>query len=76
MEQRGHGLFSVLGSRTIWLDEIGGASKLKLVLNSWVTGSTALVAEVLTVAKRLNVDGQLFLDIIKVCCVPPSKHRF
>ncbi len=59
-------VFDAIGARTIQLgDEPGAATRLKLVLNTWVLSLTASVAETLAVADSLGVDGQRFLDAIE-----------
>jgi 3-hydroxyisobutyrate dehydrogenase len=57
-------LFDAVGSRTIWLDEAGQASRLKLVVNAWVIALTAALAESLALAEHLDLDPQTFLDAI------------
>ncbi|MEV5985788.1 NAD(P)-dependent oxidoreductase [Streptomyces sp. NPDC052051] len=60
-------VFDAVGSRTVWAGEDGaeaGATRLKLVANSWVLAVTAATGEVLALAKGLGVDPQNFLDII------------
>jgi 3-hydroxyisobutyrate dehydrogenase len=57
-------LFDAVGSRTIWLDEIGQASRLKLVVNAWVIALTAALAESTALAEHLHVDPRAFLDAI------------
>lgn len=59
-------LFDAWGSRTVVAgDEPGDASRLKLVANSWIGGLLAALAESITVARRLGVDPELFLDAIE-----------
>ena len=58
-------VFEAIGSRTIWLDNIGDASKLKLVVNSWVLAVSAAIAEAIALAEGLGFDPQLFLDTVK-----------
>jgi 3-hydroxyisobutyrate dehydrogenase len=65
LEPRCQPVFDAIGARTIWLDHIGEASKLKLVVNSWVLAVTAAIAEAIALAEGLGLDPQLFLDTIK-----------
>ncbi|TDC65939.1 NAD(P)-dependent oxidoreductase [Streptomyces hainanensis] len=59
-------VFSAIGSRTLWVgDEVGAASRLKLVCNSWVLAVTHGTAEALALAKGLDVDPQHFLDAVE-----------
>jgi 3-hydroxyisobutyrate dehydrogenase len=57
-------VFDAIGARTIWLDRVGEASKLKLVVNSWVLAVTAAIAEAIALAEGLGIDPQLFLDTV------------
>lgn len=65
LEPRCQPVFDAIGARTIWLDNVGDASKLKLVVNSWVLAVTAAIAEAIALAEGLGLDPQLFLDTIK-----------
>ncbi|TDC19320.1 NAD(P)-dependent oxidoreductase [Streptomyces sp. 8K308] len=59
-------VFSAIGSRTLWVgEEVGAASRLKLVCNSWVLAVTHGTAEALALAKGLGVDPQGFLDAVE-----------
>jgi 3-hydroxyisobutyrate dehydrogenase len=59
-------VFEAIGARTIELgDDPGAATRLKLVLNTWVLALTAGLAETLAVAHALGVDGGRFLDMIE-----------
>lgn len=60
-------LFDVIGKRTLWVSEdgaSGAASRLKLVLNTWVIALTIGVGEALSLAKALDVDPELFVDVV------------
>lgn len=57
-------LVDVLGTRTVWLDEAGQASRLKLVVNTWIGGLTALLGEVFALADGLDVDPRRFLEAV------------
>ncbi len=65
LEPRCQPVFDAIGARTIWLDHVGEASKLKLVVNSWVLAVTAAIAEAIALAEGLGLDPQLFLDTVK-----------
>ena len=65
LEAKCQPVFDAIGARTIWLDNVGEASKLKLVVNSWVLAVTAAIAEAIALAEGLGLDPQLFLDTIK-----------
>ncbi|MEU7167993.1 NAD(P)-dependent oxidoreductase [Streptomyces morookaense] len=61
-------VFEAIGARTLWVGEdadIGAASRLKLVLNSWVLAVTHGTAEALALAKGLGVDPQRFLGALE-----------
>jgi 3-hydroxyisobutyrate dehydrogenase len=45
-------------------DEVGGASALKLAVNSWVAGAAALTAQAIALTRGLGLDGRLFLEAI------------
>jgi 3-hydroxyisobutyrate dehydrogenase len=64
LEPRCQKVFDAVGARTIWLDNVGDASKLKLVVNSWVLAVTAAIAEAIALAEGLGLDPQLFLDTV------------
>ncbi|MFE3206246.1 NAD(P)-dependent oxidoreductase [Embleya sp. NPDC055664] len=60
-------LFDTIGQRTMWVGEdgtSGTASRLKLVLNTWVLALTHGVGETLALAKGLDVDPKLVFDAI------------
>ncbi|MFJ2739907.1 NAD(P)-dependent oxidoreductase [Streptomyces sp. NPDC087440] len=60
-------LFDTIGSRTVWVGEDGtkgAASRLKLVLNTWVIALTNGVGEALSLARGLDVDPKHFVDVI------------
>ena len=58
-------VFEAIGSKTVWLGpEPGTASRLKLVVNSWVLAVMSGVAEAIALARGLGVDPQLFVDAV------------
>lgn len=57
-------LFEAVGSRTIWLDEVGQPSRLKLVVNAWVIALTTALAESTALAEHLDLDPRAFLAAI------------
>jgi 3-hydroxyisobutyrate dehydrogenase len=58
-------VLDAVGSRTVWLDEVGQPSSLKLAYNAWVLTTVEGVAESLTLADALGVDPTLVLDVIR-----------
>jgi 3-hydroxyisobutyrate dehydrogenase len=58
-------VFDAIGRKTVWLgQEPGAASRLKLVVNSWVLAVMSGVAEAIALARGLGVDPQLFVDAV------------
>ncbi|MET7328935.1 NAD(P)-dependent oxidoreductase [Nonomuraea sp. NPDC005650] len=60
-------VFDAVGARTVWTGEDGaaaGATRLKLVANSWVLAVNNAAGEVLALAKALGVDPQGFFDAV------------
>ncbi|MEV3973288.1 NAD(P)-dependent oxidoreductase [Streptomyces sp. NPDC050698] len=60
-------VFDAVGARTVWSGEDGaegGATRLKLVANSWVLAVTAAAGEALALSQALGVDPQGFLDLV------------
>ncbi len=60
-------VFDAIGRATTWVaDDAAGlaASRLKLVVNSWVLAVTAATAESIALARGLGVDPQAFLDAV------------
>ncbi|MFG3101910.1 NAD(P)-dependent oxidoreductase [Streptomyces sp. NPDC048182] len=60
-------VFDAVGSRTVWTGDdgaAGSASRLKLVVNSWIIAATNAVGEALALAEALDVDADGFLDAV------------
>jgi 3-hydroxyisobutyrate dehydrogenase len=57
-------IFGTLGSRTVWLTEVGDGSRLKLVLNNWLAILVEGIAESLALSEGLGLDPRLFLTTI------------
>ncbi|HEY2519736.1 MAG TPA: NAD(P)-dependent oxidoreductase [Streptosporangiaceae bacterium] len=58
-------VFDAIGRTTIWLDEAGAATRLKLVASSWVAAVTAATGETLALARGLGTDPQAFLAAVR-----------
>ena len=60
-------VFDAVGSRTVWVGEdaaAGTASRLKLVVNSWVVSVANAAGEIVALSEALEVDPRQFLDLI------------
>ncbi len=75
LRERAEPLFGVLGQKTVWLDRVGEASRLKLVLNAWLLGLLAALADAVRLAEALGVDTGVFLDTIEGGPVGPPYAR-
>ncbi|MFF4017984.1 NAD(P)-dependent oxidoreductase [Streptomyces sp. NPDC001843] len=61
-------VFDAVGARTVWAGDdaaAAGATRLKLVANSWVLAATAAAGEVLALSKGLGVDPNSFFDLVQ-----------
>jgi 3-hydroxyisobutyrate dehydrogenase len=58
-------VFDAIGRRTDWVGEGTEASRLKLVMNSWVGALTTAVGEAIALAEGLDLDPKLFFQAIK-----------
>jgi 3-hydroxyisobutyrate dehydrogenase len=58
-------IFDAVGARTFWLGEGTEASRLKLVVNSWVLALTSATGEALAMAQAFGLDPSLFLKAIE-----------
>jgi 3-hydroxyisobutyrate dehydrogenase len=56
--------FDAIGKRTLRLGRAGVGTRLKLVTNDWIVGAVAVLAETMSLADALGVDGGVFLDEI------------
>jgi 3-hydroxyisobutyrate dehydrogenase len=57
-------IFDVLGSQTLWLQNPGDGSRLKLALNNWLAVLVEGMVETLTLSEALGIDPHLLLDAI------------
>lgn len=57
--------FSALGRKTVWLGEIGQGSRMKLVVNAYMSALIEGVAEALELADRLGVDSAKLAEAIE-----------
>ncbi len=58
-------VFDAVGARTLRLGPAGAGTKLKVVVNSWIVGVVAVLAETISLAEALEVDPASFLEAIK-----------
>ncbi len=58
-------VFSVLGRRTVWLGEAGQGSRMKLVVNAYMSILIEGVAEALELADRLGMDESRLAECIE-----------
>jgi 3-hydroxyisobutyrate dehydrogenase len=58
-------VFDAIGSRTIWLEETGDGSRLKLVLNSWLAFLMEGIAESAALADTLGLDHAVLADALR-----------
>jgi len=58
-------VFGAIGSRTIWLEETGDGSRLKLVLNSWLAFLMEGIAESAALADTLGLDHAVLADALR-----------
>ncbi|MEV5752640.1 NAD(P)-dependent oxidoreductase [Actinoallomurus sp. NPDC052308] len=63
-DERAERVFDAIGSRTVWVGEGTEASRLKLVLNSWVLALTTATGEAIALAEAFGLDPRLFLETI------------
>ena len=58
-------IFEAIGARTVWLGEAGAGARVKVVVNGWIVGVVAVLAETINAAEALGVDPQLFFAAIE-----------
>lgn len=60
-------VLDAIGVRTLWFDdtgETGTATRVKIVVNSWVLALVSGVAEAMSLAEGLGLDPSVFLDVV------------
>jgi 3-hydroxyisobutyrate dehydrogenase len=58
-------VFSVIGRKTVWLGEAGQGSRMKLVVNAYMSILIEGVAEAMELATRLGVDASALAETIE-----------
>ncbi len=57
-------VFAAVGGRTLWLGEAGAGSRAKVMVNTWVIGVVAALAETLALGRALELDADLLFEIL------------
>lgn len=57
-------VFDAIGQKTVWFERPCGASRMKVVVNSWLLALTGGLAETIAIARALDVDPKDFLEIL------------
>lgn len=57
-------VLDALGSRTLLVGEAQQASRLKLVVNAWMTTATVAIADALQASEELGIGRQALLDVL------------
>jgi 3-hydroxyisobutyrate dehydrogenase len=57
-------IFDAVGKRTMWVGEAGAASRLKVVVNSWIVSVVEGTAEMLALAEGLGIDPSLAMEAV------------
>ena len=65
VRERVRPVFDAVGRKTVWLDEVGAATRLKLVANSWIAALNVAVGETVALAEALDVAPETFLEAIR-----------
>lgn len=62
--ERVEAVFDAVGKRTLWLDEVGAPTRLKLAVNAWILALVEGTAETMALAEGLGLDPALVLDLV------------
>ena len=57
-------VFDAVGARTLWIGEAGAGSRAKVMVNAWVIGVVAALAETLSLGRALELDPELLFEIL------------
>jgi 3-hydroxyisobutyrate dehydrogenase len=58
-------VFDAIGQKTVWFERPCAASRMKVVVNSWLLALTGGLAETIAIARALEVDPKDFLEILE-----------
>jgi 3-hydroxyisobutyrate dehydrogenase len=61
---RARPILDVLGTHTLYVGAAGQASRVKLIVNSWMTASVVAMADTLLACEQLGVDPGLVLQVL------------
>jgi len=64
VRERVRPVFDAIGRKTVWQDEVGAATRLKLVTNSWIAALNVAAGETVALARALGVDPEAFLESV------------
>jgi 3-hydroxyisobutyrate dehydrogenase len=65
LRDRAAPIFDAVGQKTMWIDEVpGAATRMKLVVNSWVLTVTEGAAETIALAEGLGLDPSLLFEAV------------
>jgi 3-hydroxyisobutyrate dehydrogenase len=64
LRERVRPIFDAIGSRTMWVGEVGAGTRLKLVTNAWILAVVEGAAESLALAEGLGLDPALLLEAV------------
>jgi 3-hydroxyisobutyrate dehydrogenase len=65
VRERCEPVFGAVGSKTVWLGKAGAGSRMKVVVNNWLTGLLGVLAETISLADGVGVEPEKFLEIIE-----------
>lgn len=65
VQERCESVFGSIGSKTVWLGRAGAGSRMKVVVNNWLTGLLGVLAETISLAEGIGSDPEKFLEIIE-----------
>jgi 3-hydroxyisobutyrate dehydrogenase len=57
-------VFDAVGARTLWLGEAGAGTRAKVMVNTWVIGVVAALAETLALGEALDLDPEVLFEIL------------
>jgi 3-hydroxyisobutyrate dehydrogenase len=57
-------VLAVLGSRVLWVGEVGMGSRLKLAANQWMIASVAALAETMHLCELMGLDQREFIALL------------